>query len=63
MESDKTSLKSKSMSRKKNYNNGQDLEINPNITPLNVADLEKKQRDELISLAENKSIEQADRRA
>mgnify|MGYP006183254155 CR=1 FL=1 len=60
MESDKTSLKSKSISRKKHYNNGKDLEIDPKITPLNVAELEKEQWDTLITLAASKSIDQAE---
>ena len=60
MESEKSSLKAKSISRKKKIHNNNDLEIDPKVTPINVSELENTQRDQLISIAEEKSVEFAE---
>ena len=42
------------------HNNGSDLEIDPKITPINVSELEKIQRDQLIAIAEEKTVDSAE---
>ena len=61
MVSENNRLKSKTISRKKKmHNNGSDLEIDPKITPINVSELEKIQRDQLIAIAEEKTVDSAE---
>ncbi|MBI51672.1 MAG: transcription termination factor Rho [Chloroflexi bacterium] len=61
MESEKNNLKTKSISRKKKmHNNSNDLEIDPKVTPINVSELEQTQRDQLISIAEEKAVDSAE---
>tara|TARA_B100000676_G_scaffold312710_1_gene388351 strand:- start:280 stop:1644 length:1365 start_codon:yes stop_codon:yes gene_type:complete len=61
MESENNSVKSKSISRKKKiHNNSNDLEIDPQVTPINVSELEQIQRDQLIVIAEEKAVDFAE---
>ena len=54
-------LRTKTMTRKnQRHKNDSDLEINPDIPTINVSDLQKIQRTELIAFAERSKIENAD---
>jgi transcription termination factor Rho len=54
-------LRTKTMTRKnQRHKNDSDLEINPDVPTINVSDLQKIQRTELIAFAERSKIENAD---